>query len=212
MAIFWKMYPRMTLADFINGFLGTNAVEISAAVSGFICVFLLIKGNIWNFAFGFIQVTLYVYVFYTAKLYSDAGLHIVYMGLQVYGWWNWSKNLSAPLTVEVEQMSNQMFSVWAAVALFSAFVLGTIMQRYTDASFAYADAFTTCASLVAFVLMTRRYISNWLFWIVVDVVAIFVYFQKGLYPTAILYSCFLLMAAIGLYSWSKQYKTQTLAS
>jgi nicotinamide mononucleotide transporter len=198
----------MTFYDFINGFLGTNTVEISAAVSGFICVFLLIKGNIWNFAFGFVQVTLYVYVFYTSKLYSDAGLHVVYMVLQIYGWWNWSKNLSAPLTVQVRQMPYTSLSVWAAIALLSAATLGAIMQQYTDASFPLADAFTTCASLVAFVLMTRRYIINWLFWVVVDVVAIFVYLQKGLYPTTILYGCFLIMALIGLYSWSKQYKIQ----
>ncbi len=202
----------MTFSEFINGFLGTNTLEISAALSGFICVFLLIKGNIWNFAFGFVQVTLYVYVFYTAKLYSDAGLHIVYMALQIYGWWNWSKNLSAPLTVQVLYMPYKSLSVWIAIAMLSALTLGAIMQRYTDASFAYADAFTTCASLVAFVLMTRRYIINWLFWIVVDIVAIFVYFQKGLYPTTILYGCFLIMALIGLYSWSKQYKIQSATS
>jgi nicotinamide mononucleotide transporter len=202
----------MTFSEFINGFLGTNTLEISAAVAGFICVFLLIKGNIWNFAFGFVQVTLYVYVFYTAKLYSDAGLHIVYMALQIYGWWNWSKNLSSPLTVQVLYMPYKLLSVWVTITVLSALTLGAIMQRYTDASFAYADAFTTCASLVAFVLMTRRYIINWLFWIVVDIVAIFVYFQKGLYPTTILYGCFLIMALIGLYSWSKQYKIQSATS
>jgi nicotinamide mononucleotide transporter len=56
--------------------------------------------------------------------------------------------------------------------------------------------------------MTRRYVINWLFWIVVDIVAIGVYFQKGLYPTVILYMCFLIMAIIGLYAWRKQYKVQ----
>ena len=85
------------------------------------------------------------------------------------------------------------------------------MHKYTDASFAYADAFTTCASLVAFVLMTRRYIVNWLFWIVVDVVAIGIYFQKGLYPTAILYGCFLIMAIIGFYAWRKEYTSKLIA-
>jgi nicotinamide mononucleotide transporter len=201
----------VTLSDFINGFLGSNSVEISAAICGFICIFLLVKGNIWNFAFGFVQVTLYVWVFYQAKLYSDAGLHVVYMALQIYGWWHWSKNLATATTVTVLSMDYKKLSLYALVALLSAAVLGTLMHKYTDASFAYADAFTTCASLVAFVLMTRRYIVNWLFWIVVDVVAIGVYFQKGLYPTAILYACFLIMAIIGLYAWQKQYKSKLIA-
>jgi nicotinamide mononucleotide transporter len=62
----------MTFSEFISGFLGTNTIEITAAICGFICLVLLIRGNIWNFAFGFVQVSLYVWVFYQAKLYSDA--------------------------------------------------------------------------------------------------------------------------------------------
>lgn len=196
----------MTLSDFLSAFFGSNLIEITAAISGFICIFLLIKGNIWNFAFGFVQVTLYVWVFYQAKLYSDTGLHVIYMALQIYGWWHWSKHLATPTRVSVKSMSNKNLAVYSLIAVLSAVLLGTVMRTYTDASFAYADAFTTCASLIAFLLMTRRYVVNWLFWIVVDVVAIGVYFQKGLYPTVILYGCFLIMAIIGLYSWHKQYK------
>lgn len=196
----------MTLSDFITGFFGGSTIEIIAAVSGFICVFLLIKGNIWNFAFGFVQVTLYVWVFYQAKLYSDTGLHVVYMALQIYGWWHWSNNLSSSLTVKVLDIDGKSLSLWVLIALICSLLLGTYMHLYTDASFAFADAFTTCTSLVAFVLMTRRYIVNWLFWIAVDIVAISVYFQKGLYPTVVLYSCFLVMACIGLYSWNKQHR------
>jgi nicotinamide mononucleotide transporter len=202
---------EVTLSDFISGFLGSNGVEISAAICGFICILLLVKGNIWNFAFGFVQVTLYVWVFYQAKLYSDAGLHVVYMALQIYGWWHWSKNLATATSVTVLSMDYNKLIVYVLVALSSVAVLGTLMHKYTDASFAYADAFTTCASLVAFVLMTRRYIVNWLFWIAVDVVAIGVYVQKGLYPTAILYVCFLIMAIIGLYAWQKQCKSKLIA-
>ncbi len=110
----------MTLSDFISGFLGSNLVEISAAICGFICIFLLVKGNIWNFAFGFAQVTLYVWVFYQAKLYSDAGLHVVYMALQIYGWWHWSTNLATATTVTVLSMEHKKLGLYALAALLSA--------------------------------------------------------------------------------------------
>ena len=118
----------------------------------------------------------------------------------------WSKNLSTATTVTVLPMNSQKLVMYILISLLTAAVLGTLMQQNTDASFAYADAFTTCASLVAFVLMTRRYIVNWLFWIAVDLVAIVVYFQKGLYPTVVLYLCFLVMAIVGYYSWKKEFK------
>lgn len=199
----------MTLNEFVSGFLGSNTIEISAAVCGFVCLVLLIRGNIWNFAFGFVQVSLYVWVFYQAKLYSDAGLHVVYMALQIYGWWQWSQHLHTKTTVNVETITAKHLLLFIGISVLSFLLLGTAMKHYTDASFAYADAFTTCVSLVAFFMMTRRYILNWAFWIVVDIVAIYVYLQKALYPTAILYMCFLFMACLGLYTWHQQSKQQS---
>jgi nicotinamide mononucleotide transporter len=110
--------------------------------------------------------------------------------------------------VNVEKISAKLLAVFIGISVASFLMLGTAMAHYTDASFAYADAFTSCVSLVAFFMMTRRYILNWAFWIVVDIVAIYVYLQKALYPTAILYVCFLVMACVGLYAWQQQSKQQ----
>jgi len=78
------------------------------------------------------------------------------------------------------------------------------MDTYTDATFAYPDAFTTSASLVAQWLLSRRHLYNWIFWIVVDVVAIVIYFQKGLYPTSVLYFTLLIMCFVGQYQHGKK--------
>ena len=199
----------MSLQEFISGFLGASAIEIIASLSGFLCLYLLIKRNIWCWFFGFIQVSLFTWIFFHAKLYSDTGLHVIYMALQVYGWWNWRHHQGANEELIVEKGSMALMLRWGLIALFATAVLGTVMDQYTDASFAYPDAFTTSMSLVAQWLLTRRYIFNWLFWIVVDCVAIYIYLQKGLYPTAVLYAAFLIMCVFGYKSWLQQYKTQT---
>ncbi|MDT0593351.1 nicotinamide riboside transporter PnuC [Glaciecola petra] len=202
----------MTLEQFISGFLGASTIEIVAAVSGFICIFLIIKRNIWCWFFGLIQVSLYTYIFFNINLYSDAALNVVYIFLQFYGWWNWRANSQsteqqADLVVEHGTLIHT--ALWTGVALLTSVILGYVMANKTDASFAYLDAFTTCTSLVAQFLLTRRYLVNWTFWIVVDVVAIYVYYQKGLYPTSLLYFTFLVMCFFGQYSWWKQHKKQT---
>jgi nicotinamide mononucleotide transporter len=202
----------MTVQEFITGFIGASPIEIVASVAGFLCVFLIIKRSIWCWFFGFIQVTLFAYIFFGAKLYSDAGLHVIYMGLQFYGWWNWIQHRDpqrkqTPALI-IHPTSVKDLALWAGVAIMGTLVLGYLMQTYTDASFAYPDAFTTSASLVAQWLLTRRHLFNWLFWIVVDIVAIFIYLQKGLYPTSALYFAFLIMCFFGQYSWWKQYRLQ----
>lgn len=198
----------MTVQEFVAGFLGAGAVEIIASVSGFICIYLLVQRNIWCWFFGFIQVTLFTYVFYTSKLYSDTGLHLIYMVLQVYGWWNWQQKSTEDEQLIIEYGTLSQFAAWSLLAIAGTLTLGLAMTVYTDASFAYADAFTTITSLVAQFLLTRRYWFNWLFWIIVDIVAIYIYSQKGLYPTAILYVTFLIMSVWGLITWLQQAKQQ----
>jgi len=206
------MANDMTVEQFIAGFLGASIIEVVASISGFICVLLLIRRNIWNFAFGFVQVTLFVWVFYNAKLYSDTALHVVYMGLQVYGWWNWTSNKNQQTQPIIERGSMANIGLWLAISVVGTLSLGFYMDNYTDASFAYGDAFTTSASLLAMWLMTRRQIFNWVLWIVVDIVAIGIYFQKGLYPTSLLYGVFFILSGVGLYTWHKSYKKQQMPS
>ncbi|MCF6214998.1 MAG: nicotinamide riboside transporter PnuC [Emcibacter sp.] len=202
----------MTINEFIAGFLGASAIEMIASAAGFICVFLLIRRNIWSWGFGLLQVSLFVWVFYQNKLYSDALLHVFYIGFQFYGWWNWMHHKDAKSDLIIVRTTGRDILLWSAVSLCAAVMLGYVMDEYTDASFAYADAFTTATSLVAQFLLTRRHLLNWLFWIAVDIVAIVIYFQKGLYPTSLLYVTFLIMCCIGQYSWWKQYKRQIRAS
>jgi nicotinamide mononucleotide transporter len=198
----------ISIQEFAAGFFGASTIEIVASVSGFLCLYFLIKRNIWCWFFGFVQVTLFTWIFFNAKLYSDTALHVIYMGLQVYGWWNWTHHKGQDEQLIVEAGSVKSAGFWAGIAVLATLVLGTIMDTYTDASFAYPDAFTSSTSLVAQWLLTRRYIYNWLFWIVVDIVAVYIYLQKGLYPTAVLYMTFLGMCVVGYLGWYKQYRIQ----
>lgn len=194
----------MNWFNWLQGFAGASPQEWIATVAGFICVYLIIKRSIWCFAFGFVQVSIYAWIFYDVKLYSDMGLHIFYIGFQIYGWWLWRNDQDTTGHVIVHRGSIKEYTLWLVAIVISTLVLGSIMQNNTDASFPYPDAFTTCASLVAQWLLSHKKLMNWTVWIVVDIVAIAIYWQKGLYPTSALYACFLIMAIIGQWQWYKQ--------
>ncbi|MBL4631275.1 MAG: nicotinamide mononucleotide transporter [Paraglaciecola sp.] len=197
----------MNWLEWFNGFAGASPQEWVATVAGFICVFLVIKRNIWCFAFGFVQVSIYAWIFYEVKLYSDMALHLFYIGFQIYGWMLW-KNAQDPTgQIVVNQGTTKEYTLWLIAIVIGTAVVGTIMQNSTDASFPYPDAFTTCASLVAQWLLSHKKLLNWTVWIVVDIVAIAIYWQKGLFPTSALYACFLVMAMIGQWQWYKHLTT-----
>ncbi|MEP0355287.1 nicotinamide riboside transporter PnuC [Paraglaciecola sp.] len=198
----------MNWHEWLTGFAGASLLEWVATLAGFLCVYLLIKRNIWSFAFGLIQVSIYAWIFFDVKLYSDMALHVFYIGFQFYGWWVWRHSSNENNQILVEKGSPKEYLLWVCAVVTSTVILGTLMQQNTDASFPYPDAFTTCASLAAQWLLSHRRLWNWSLWIIVDIVAIAIYWQKGLYPTSLLYSSLLIMACVGQWQWYQNLTSQ----
>ena len=128
-------------------------------------------------------------------------LHIIYIVLQVFGWYSWKYGGSDKGTLRVTLITNSTF--WIGLTVLLTLFVGYIMQTRTDAACPYLDAFIMVASLVAQYLMIKKVVESWLFWIAVDVVAIGVYGYKALYFTTVLYVLFLIMAIAGYFEWKK---------
>lgn len=195
----------MSWEQWLTGFAGASAIEWIATVCGFVCVYLIIRRSIWCFLFGFIQVSLYTLIFFDVKLYSDMLLHVIYMGFQIYGYMLWRNDMDSQNQVNISKGSPKSYAIALLVVITSAAGLGFVMATNTDASLPYYDAFTTCASLMAQWLMSHKRLFNWAVWIIVDIVAVWIYLQKGLYPTSVLYMCFLVMACYGQWQWYRDY-------
>ena len=196
------------MSEWLQGFAGASPIEWIATISGFICVYLVIKRNIWCFFFGLIQVSLYSWIFFGVKLYSDMILHLIYIGFQIYGYLIWSSQSANQGPILVIKGTNKETSIAVLIAILGTLIWGSIMHFNTDASLPYFDAFTTATSLVAQLMLSHKRLLNWSFWIVVDCVAIWMYWSKGLYPTSALYFCLLIMAFIGQWQWLKNYRNQ----
>jgi len=180
-------------------------IELVATVAGFLCVLLYIRQNILSWPIGLVQVVLYIYVFYNAKLYSDMILHFIYVGLQFYGWYHWLNGDKKNKQLQVSTLSMLRFVNYMLISVAGTALIGYLMAGYTDAALPYADAMIMSTSLVAQWLIARKILETWIFWILVDVVAIGVFLQKELYFTTALYSLFLIMATMGLFAWRRSY-------
>ena len=182
-----------------------NWTEAVAVVFGAAAVALTIRQSLWCWPLGLVQVALYVYVFYQARLYSDMVLHVIYVVLQVYGWYRWrSGERGSALPVSYLSLTER--AGWAMAIALAASVWGEAMLRYTDAAAPRADAFIAAASLAAQYLLAIKKLENWIVWIVVDVVAIAVYWRRDLRLTSGLYGVFLGLCVLGLVEWRKAYE------
>jgi nicotinamide mononucleotide transporter len=185
-------------------------IEIIAALFGLTCVWFCVIRNVWNWPTGLVQVSLLIIVFYNAKLYADMVLQILYVVLQCVGWIAWLRSNEGsmePVQVRLLSWPGKWLGILATILM--TFVFHWLLSNYTDAELPLADSFVAAASLVAQTLLVRRFVESWIYWIVVDTVGIWLFGYKQLYPTAVLYGVFWVMAVIGWISWQKACRAAT---
>ena len=177
--------------------------EIIGTVLGVIGVWLMIRQNIWGWPVGLVQVAVYGWVFYDAKLYSDAILQVFFFAIQAYGWWHWlvNRHHGAHSDLPVTRLNRAKLIGWLVLGAMLTTGWGFFMHRTTDAALPWWDAFILVFSLIAQWLQARKNIENWLGWIIVNTVAIGVYWAKDLRLTSGLYVIFWLMAFWGWREW-----------
>ncbi|MEM1434843.1 MAG: nicotinamide riboside transporter PnuC [Pseudomonadota bacterium] len=184
-------------------------------------VYLLGQQRLNNYLFGFAGVVLFGFLFRESKLYSDMLLQWAFFApLQVVGFllWKYGRTLGAEVAPEqtdsmrVVMLTPRYWPLIALLVIAATWALGGYMAHRTDASFPYADALTTTMSVAASILMLKKILENWVLWIAVDLVAVPVYYLKGLYVTAGLYVVFLALAVIGLVRWWTDYQQSRLTA
>ena len=178
-----------------------STVEIVAAVLGAIGVYLSVRQNIWSWPIGIAGVTLYVVVFYRARLYADMGLQVIYIVISFYGWYEWLYGGPGRTTLQVTRARLHHWIILGILGVAGAWASGALLGRHTDASLPYLDSALTSGSLVAQWMMTRKLLEHWVVWVCLDLLYIGMFIHKELYPTAVLYVVFTVLAAWGYIQW-----------
>jgi len=178
-----------------------TTLEWVAAGLGLVNIALLVFRSVWNYAFGIASVAIYIFVFFESRLYAESGLQVFFVLAQAWGWYLWLKVGDENARVPVRWLDWQSRAVWLAVTAALSLNLGWAMHRFTNAAMPYADSAIAGASVAAQILLAYRRVENWALWIAIDVAAVALYINRGLYPTAGLYGGMLVMSLFGLREW-----------
>lgn len=175
-------------------------LSLIAFVFGVAGVWLTIKQTIWCWPVSIISVIASVIEFYKEHLFGDMSLQIVYFFAALYGWYFWNKQ------------NAQEFSVTKMPSLFLwHMILITLVQSliyyylliYFKGDRPLFDGILTAASLTATYMMTRKWLENWLTWVVIDAAYVVLYGIKFMWLFALLYLFFTLIAFFGWIKWRK---------
>ncbi len=206
-------------ASFINYATNLPWLELVAMLLALVYVILAAIGSIWCWPAAFISTALYTVIFYDVLLLMDSALNAYYLVMAVYGYWLWQKNSSTNAQQNSLRRGQQKSSALAIISWQASwhlracviltvisFALGYVMANYTSASFPYIDTFTTVFAVFATYLVAQKVLENWLYWLVIDFVSIYLYLEKGLMPTAVLFMIYVVIAAYGYLKWQNLFK------
>ena len=206
----------------LTSWVSENIVEIFGAVAGIAYVILEIRRNILLWPLGIITSAVYIYVFGRNGLYANMGLQGYYLVISVYGWYAWRRAQGSGLRAHKEQgdalrqklegpapvtdiirIDRKTATICLVTTIAIWGLLWFVLDRWTDSPVPPWDGLITSMSVVATWMLTRKYLEQWYVWIVANAIAVIVYLTMGMYPTAVLFMVYFVMAIIGVREWRK---------
>lgn len=197
----------------ISGFFAAHWLDITTTALGLAYILLEYRASMWLWLVGFVMQALDIVLYYEKGLYADCGMEFYYIAMTIYGVWAWKfgkkRNQKEGEALPVTHFKTRLILPWT---LGTAAIWAVLWFWLTKigSTVPIADAFTTALSFVGIWALARKYLEQWLIWIVVDVVTCILYFYKGIPFKASLYALYVVIAVMGYMKWRKMMRaTQT---
>jgi nicotinamide mononucleotide transporter len=194
---------------FFNNLIGfgpvqTTPIELFAVAFGLLSVWSMKKESILAFPFGIINVLVYIYICFTAKLYAYSGINLFYFVMSVYGWYNWLRHGKDEEKIRISSCSLQERILNGLAIIVFFILLRILLIRYTDSVVPTWDAITTAIYIIGMWLLARKKIENWILWITGDLISIFLFAFEKLYFSSFQFLVFTIIAVFGFLEWRKK--------
>jgi nicotinamide mononucleotide transporter len=183
--------------------------EACAVLLGVTYLLLAMRENLWCWAAAFFSTLIYLFLFWHVSLLMESALQLYYLVMAVYGWWHWrggAHKATAVLPISSWPASRHLLAICAVLLL--SLLSGFLLAQYSEARLPYLDSFTTWGSILTTWMVARKVLENWLYWIVIDSVSLYLYLDRALYFTAALFAAYLVIVVFGYFQWRTHYREQ----
>lgn len=186
-----------------------NYLELAGILVGLVYIWLEYKANIWLWLAGIVMPAIYIFVYYDSGFYADMAINIYYLVAGIYGWLIWKIKGDQNNDLPISRTPRRYILPLVLVTTVAFAIIAFILLRFTDSEVPYGDSFTTALSIVGLWMLARKYVEQWVVWIVVDLVCAVLYVYKGLYMTGALYLLYTVIAVAGYFKWIKLMKYES---
>jgi nicotinamide mononucleotide transporter len=183
-------------------------LEIAAVAFGVLYLVLAIRQNILCWPAALIGVLLSLVLFYQARLYMESALQLFYAAMAFYGWQQWRTGgggADANLAVSVWPLKAHALVIGGTLVASAA--VGAALSR-TDAAFPYLDSFSSVGAIVTTYMVAKKILENWIYWLVIDSIGVYLHTARGLYLYAALFGLYLVLVVLGYFRWRRDWRAQ----
>jgi len=184
-----------------------SLIELLAVITSIAYAWLASRNNIWCWLFGILSplFTMYALYFYF-QLFAEVLLQVYYIGVAIYGLYTWKYGNEDHKEKQIEIWSIRKHTILIISGFILTVLLGYYLKNYSEAASTYVDSFTTIFAIIATYMTARRILENWIYWIIIDVISIFLYFDRGGKLFALLFIAYTIIAIYGFVHWRKTYR------
>ncbi|AZI27922.1 nicotinamide riboside transporter PnuC [Pedobacter sp. G11] len=200
-------------------------LEFFAVVTGVLSVILSAKASIWSWPVGIVNVFLSAFFYYQIQLYPDMFLMAFFFVTNILGWWRWAnpkpEEEDKRKELKVSFMPRKQFYTWLLIGIAGTILIGALASQLHNwfpmlfnlpSAYPFVDSFILVMSVITTFLMIQKRIECWIIWLMIDIVATYLYFLKGAMFFGVEYIVFTIIAAFALWNWMKEYKSYDKAA
>ncbi|MCZ6829374.1 MAG: nicotinamide riboside transporter PnuC [Gammaproteobacteria bacterium] len=182
--------------------------EAAAVLLGVAYLLLAVRENIWCWTAAFLSTSIFVFLFWDVSLLMESGLQVYYLIMAVYGWRQWQQGSGEKGELQIQRWSWRQHLLAAGLVLLLASASGLLLRQNTGAVMPFLDSFTSWGAVLSTWMVARKILENWLYWLLIDSLSIYLYLDRSLYLTALLFLFYLIIAFFGYRQWLRHYQKQ----
>ncbi len=188
------------------------SLEALAVILALAYLLLAARENPWCWLFAFISSALYVEILWEVSLLMESVLNIFYVVMAVVGWYEWKRGGNGHKGVQIVSLQWWHHVALLGITLLLAALNGWLLSLYTSAARPFVDSFVSWGSVITTILVVRKVLENWLYWLLIDGLSAYLYIDRDLYLTALLFGLYLIIVVFGYFQWRREWRKDPLVA
>lgn len=182
--------------------------EIIAVLLGVAYLLLAMRENILCWYAAFVSTAIFLWVFWDVNLYMESGLQVFYLVMAIYGWYQWRGGAADNDSLAISTWSFRTHVMLIVGVVAVSALTGWLLQQFTDARLPFMDSLTTWGAIVTTYMVAKKVLENWIYWFFIDGLSIYLYLDRELYFTAVLFAAYVIIVIFGFIAWQRRYRQQ----